>query len=483
MFRSITTYHNSSRLLMKTNNEVEYKVIGDVQPQPHDDETERAVLATLIQHNDIYNRFSDLLEPDLFYVESYKSIFRCVDGVLKEGGITDINSLYAYSRSHDVGFELYKGDFSDVIMNFSISTFEQDLNRLRNLSKRRTVWKQLQITASKILVLTEDADETVNCLMSSIGELQQDMSDTGVYSFNEAINELSDIVKGNLCGKSIFIRTGFRIFDDYFLLRPNTLTVIAAFTSVGKSALAMNIAVNASRQGIGVGYYSLEMGKSELAARGLSADAGIPSSSLLNKKLYETEMQKFDYSVKKNSDLPIYIDERSTVSFDRTIRSIRTLRKSIGIGLAIIDYLQIYAQVNDNIESSLAYMARAAKNIAKELGIPVILLSQLNRSSAHPSIKMLRGSGQIEESADNIVLIDRPEAYPDNSVRYEGDFSDEDTHGTAKLILAKGRGVGTGSELVGFDGRYTQFYEFRSDENNPTEPINQQGNVTDEVPF
>ena len=134
--------------------------------------------------------------------------------------------------------------------------------------------------------------------------------------------------------------------------------------------------------------------------------------------------------------------------------------KTRNIKLAVIDYLQIYTQVADNVESNLAYMARSAKNIAKELNIAVVVLSQLNRSGLHPNIKMLRGSGQIEESADNIVLIDRPEAYPDNSVtKYEGEFKEISIVGTAKLILSKGRGVGTGCSLVGFESQYTRFYE------------------------
>ena len=108
----------------------------------------------------------------------------------------------------------------------------------------------------------------------------------------------------------------------------------------------------------------------------------------------------------------------------------------------------------------MAYMARSAKNIAKEMDIAVIVLSQLNRNGLHPSIKMLRGSGQIEESADNIVLIDRPEAYPDNKVtRYEGAFKDVSIKGTAKLILSKGRGVGTGCQMLAFNGKYTEFSE------------------------
>jgi replicative DNA helicase len=106
-------------------------------------------------------------------------------------------------------------------------------------------------------------------------------------------------------------------------------------------------------------------------------------------------------------------------------------------------------------------MARTAKNVAKEMGVPVIALSQLNRSALHPSLKMLRGSGQIEESADNVVLIDRPEAYPDNKVtKYEGDFANSSIKDTAKLILAKGRGVGTWSTLVGFEAQYTRFFDF-----------------------
>ena len=117
-------------------------------------------------------------------------------------------------------------------------------------------------------------------------------------------------------------------------------------------------------------------------------------------------------------------------------------------------------------------MARAAKNIAKECKVAVILLSQLSRGKEHPDIKQLRGSGQIEESADNIVLIDRPEAYPNSNIRYDGDFSDQDTHGTAKLILAKGRGVGVGTSLVGFDGRFTQFYE-----------LDEKPQVEDNMPF
>ena len=461
------------------------------QVSPHDEDTEHAVIATCMRYNESYNEYGDLLNTDLFYYKKEKVIFKCVEGLLKEGKMTDINSLFSYAQTHGLVEEnlLTKYTFVEIFQKASRDTFYNDIMRLRELQKRRAAWHQLQVAAVKVYDMTEDIDESVNGVITVLSELGQDTGMEGVYSFGDAIGELRTIVQDNMAGKLNFLRTGFRIFDRYYLLRPNTMTVIAAFTSVGKSALALNIAVNVARAGIPVGYYSLEMGKSELAARTISGTATLTASEILNRQLQGGEIGMFENAASQYENLPIYIDERSTIAFDKTIRSIRTMRKKKGIGLAIIDYLQIYTQVGESTEASLAYMARAAKNVAKELGIPVILLSQLNRSSAHPSIKMLRGSGQIEESADNIVLIDRPEAYPNNEVqKYEGEFANEDTHDTALFILAKGRGVGTGCALVGFEGRYTQFYEKEPEANTQAgsepapEPVEARP-IGDEVPF
>ena len=260
--------------------------------------------------------------------------------------------------------------------------------------------------------------------------------------------------------------TGFRLFDEKYILRPQTLTVVAAFPAVGKSALALNIAEAVARKGNAVAYYSLEMSKSELASRAISEAMNTPAYVIMNKPLNDTQLQSLREVIGRFKDLPIYFDDRSTVSFDRVIRSIRKLAKSKGIKLAIIDYLQIFNQsAADDEERGMSYMARQCKNIAKETGVAVIALSQLNRSELHPSLRNLRGSGQIEESADNVVLIDRPEAYPDNKVtKYQGEFKDASIHNTAKLILAKGRGVGTGSTLVAFNGRHTRFAEIEKRE-------------------
>lgn len=454
--------------------------ILEAQAQPHDTDTEQAVLATLMRYNDKFAEYSDLLSADLFYYSKEQAIYKSIEGVINQGGITDINSLYNYTQSHEMGVYIDRVDFLNIFQLSNTVTLEQDIRRLREMSKRRTCWRLLQQAAVKVLDVTLDLDEEVNGTLSMLGEVQAEIGDDGISSFSDAFDELTEIVNDNANGKKICLMTGFVLFDKYFLLRPYTMTVIAAFTSVGKSALALNIAVAVAKQGVPSAYYSLEMGKAELASRSISKDVDVPASVIMNKKLTDSQLIAFDAAVGEKRKLPIYFDDRSTVSFDRTIRSIRTMVKTKGIKLAIIDYLQIYAQINDNTEQSIAYMARAAKNVAKETGIAVILLSQLNRSAAHPSMKMLRGSGQIEESADNVVLIDRPEAYPDNSVtKYEGEFKDEDIRGTAKFILAKGRGVGTGCALVGFDGMNTRFYEL----NNANPEIKPGSHVDMTVPF
>lgn len=434
--------------------------IAEQLPQPHDEHTEMAVLSALMMRNENMAKYGDLLSADIFYYEHERALFRCIDGVINEGHVTDVNSLYSYSQAHDVGYDLNREDFIELVSKFNTMTIEQDIMRLRDMSRRRMTWRMLQEASQSVLDMTGDFEETVSNTLSLLSDVNSAGSADGIISNDEALKGIMKKVEDNRCSKSNGMITGFRLFDEKFLLRPEMLTVIAAFTSVGKSALALNIVQELARQGIPSAYYSLEMSCRELASRLISRDSGLTSSSIMNKTLTDEQVKNLGEAMRKNSNLPIYYDDSSTTDFNRTIRSIRRMAKTKGIRLAVIDYLQIYAQLSEDMEQSISYMARTCKNVAKELGIAVILISQLNRSALHPSLKMLRGSGQIEESADNVVLIDRPEAHNDNKVtKYDGEFKNVDIHGTAKLILAKGRGVGTSSSIVGFDGSQIRFYE------------------------
>ena len=430
----------------------------EAKTMPHDADTERNVLGTLIRYNEYFNTYGDMLTPDLFYEIKAATIFRAVEAIVTSGGVTDINSIASYLQQNPDGLVIHRNEITDIAICCSEKTLRQDVERLRILSNKRKAWQVLAGAAAKILEPYASLEEELENVSEGLSDINQ-VKEQNVCTFADALNEVSQIVNDNLQGQHNFIQTGFKIFDERYIFRPRSLTILAAFPAVGKTALAMNVVLNVARQGIPCAFYSLEMGKSEIAARVVAKRTEATSSRILNAKLSRMEMERLSQTIKDYRDLPIYIDESGSADFMRTLRSIRNMVKRHGVKLVVLDYLQIYTQTGNSSEESLGKYAREAKNIARELNIAVLVLSQLNRSAAHPTIRMLRGSGQIEESADNVVLIDRPEAYPDSGLKYEGEFSTESTQGTAKLTLAKGRGVGTGSYLVKFDGLHTRFYE------------------------
>lgn len=428
--------------------------------QPHDTDTEWAVLADLMVDNNRLAQYGDLLTDGIFYHEKEKAIFRTIAGVITSGSITDINSLYNYVTSHDVGYTLYRNDFVEVLTKANRATVSQDVERLVDMGRRRMFWRMGMEIVQRSLEMASSLDEQMNAMLGVITEMQNGNGTDGTKDLRTVIENVETAAVENRQGKRTYFPTGFELFDTRYVFRPDTMTVIAAFTSVGKSALAMNIVYHVAAHGIPCAYYSLEMSSMELASRGMSKAANLSASEIINKPLTSEQMQRLHDAGVQQKSLPIYFDDRATADFDRTIRSIRSMAKVNGVKMAVIDYLQIYAQVSDDQEQSISYMARTAKNVAKELGIAIILISQLNRSGLHPSMKMLRGSGQIEEAADNVILIDRPDAYPDNKVTsYEGEYKKASVKGTAKFILSKGRGIGTGSQLVAFEKEHTLFRE------------------------
>ena len=436
----------------------------DIIPLPHDRDTERAVLSTLMAREGVLQAMA-VLDPSIFYYQLERDMAEAIASVIADGKKATVGAVIAWLQAH--ARNVRAEEVLEIYQTPATAAVKQDIARLEDMARRREAWRIMQEGAKMVLSLTNDPYTAMTDTATRLQEIQA-TKDDGISSMAESLEELRTVVRENSEGKRKALRTGFPLFDDHFLLRPGTLTVIAAFTSVGKTSLALNIAKAVARENTAVAYYSLEMGKAELAARIIAEDMNTTSAIILNKKLDDSLMAAFEQAAESNSRLPLYIDERSTLAFDETIRSIRTMTKAKGVKLVVIDYLQIYAQTTENVEATLAAMARQAKNVAMETKCSVILLSQLNRSDDTPSIKMLRGSGQIEESADNIVLIDRPAAYPGYDTRLKtsdgkvkgGNFDGmaiDEVKDTACLILAKGRGVGTGRDFVTFQGDYTRF--------------------------
>lgn len=241
---------------------------------------------------------------------------------------------------------------------------------------------------------------------------------------------------------------------------PRELFVISDFIVTHNTSLAVSIMRNAASLGAKVAMYSMEMKKEQITARILSMESGVPANEIMYSRLTESQLQSVDKGIGKISGKGIYFDDRSTSNIDTILSSIRYMKLKFGIDGAIVDYLQIL-NVNmkgANKEQQMGDVARRLKNLAKELDIWIIALSQLNRDNMNPvpSLARLRDSGQIAEAADVVMLVYRPEV---KGKSYPGDFSHVDTRGTAMIDIAKGRNIGLLKFICGFNACTTCFYE------------------------
>jgi replicative DNA helicase len=263
------------------------------------------------------------------------------------------------------------------------------------------------------------------------------------------------------------VPTGFRSLDQLTSgWQPSDLIIIAARPSMGKTAFVLNLARNAAvdfKKPVAV--FSLEMGNLQLAMRLISAEAEVEGSRLRNGKLQnDQEWQRVHRAIEKFNDVPIFIDDTPGINIFELRAKCRRLRKQHGIEMVIIDYLQLMSGTGDgkgNREQEVSGISRALKGMAKELGIPVIALSQLSRSvesrggSKRPMLSDLRESGAIEQDADIVTFLFRPEYY--------GIFQDEDgrdTQGLTEIIVAKHRNGAVDTVRLRFIKQFARFADW-----------------------
>jgi replicative DNA helicase len=219
--------------------------------------------------------------------------------------------------------------------------------------------------------------------------------------------------------------------------------------------------VNAASYDYPCAFYSTEMMSSQLTARLLAAKTGISSRTIIQSPLSAEQMKKYDEAIYEVGGLPIFFDDTSTLNVEKISSSIRSLVRKKSVKVAFVDYLQVLQtneKMNRTEEQFFGVVARKFKNLAKELQITIVLLSQIARSkdTTEPTLSRIRGSGQITEAADVVLLIYRPEEY---GKAYTDHRINVDPSGTAQIKLAKGRNIGTGDFICGFDASTTHFYE------------------------
>lgn len=432
----------------------------------NDEECEKVVLGTFLYDGEQYAECGHMVTDDCFYNGVNRRIWKAVKKIHDDGGECDVVFLMK-----ELGDSVSPDTIIDIASCNTAFSVAQHVLRLRQLARQRRLWR-----ISKSLEAVGYAEVDGEELDSMVNKYTSEMEDSEIQSGDAFIN-LADaaqrlykrIGENSVHEQSTATKTGFSELDRKGGLQPNNLVIIAAESSVGKTSFANAIALNAIQSGSKVAYYSLEMRAEELAARFLSMKSGVSSSTLLYSEVRHEDILKVANAETDINCENLLIDDRSTSSIESILASIRRMKAKHDINGVVIDYLQIL-NVNtrsDNKEQAMAYAARRLKNIAKDLNLWVVALSQLNRDKNNPvpNLNRLRDSGQIAEAADIVLLLFRPDArIGDKSLRFPAPFEDKETEGLAMVDVAKGRNIGLSRFLVKFNPSLTLFYDIRADQ-------------------
>lgn len=423
---------------------------------PHSDEAERLVLGTVMNEKNALPFVREMLPVEAFYQDKHREIYRSIIDVADKGNFPDIVMVMEEllrKKSTISPYELTE------LSGCTTPYLEQYVAVVFDKYKRRQFFEIGCYLRANSFDETEDIMDVYEEVGRRMDGIFPD-ADNAVHTIKEAIKGVYENIDRNYKGTSRLTGypTGFSEFDGKSGgLQTSDLIIIAADTSSGKTSLAIKISMNA---GCPVAFYSMEMKKEQVAARMMSIQSGVPANEILYSRLASGQLQSIDKGVARLEKLPIYFDDRSTSNIESILASIRMMKIKYGIKGVIVDYLQIL-NVNmktANKEQQMGDVARRLKNLAKDLDIWIIALSQLSRDKENPvpTLARLRDSGQIAEASDVVMLIYRPELY---GKRYPEPYMHSSVSGTAMIDVAKGRNIGLLKFIVGFDKPTTNFYE------------------------
>ena len=434
-------------------------------PYQNDPKAEQYVIGSLLVDPTAYTLVSQYLDEDCFYDPMCRDIWKAVDNMGKQGMPIDVISVSAELSKQKSNVTAL--DLMNISAQIASSAHvEYHAIRLQDLGRRRKLWvvgQQLSKVGLSEEILTADAHQEA---IESIGGVFEKAD--GVFTLNDAMNSLNEIMVKNATvgGVTTGTKTGMERFDEKGGLQKSDLIIVAGETSQGKTSLALCMTRHAIENGAKVAFYSMEMTKEQLTARLLSAKTNIPANNILySGSLAPSEIRMIDDARGKLPGENLFFDDKSTSNIDSILLSIRMLKMQKDIDGAVVDYLQIL-NVNSRStsfsrEQAMGDAARRFKNLAKELNIWIIALSQLSRDSncPEPNLNRLRDSGQIGEAADVVILVYRAEYY---NRAYPAPFDNKDdypTDGTAMIDVAKGRNIGTFKFFMGFNKNTTNFFK------------------------
>lgn len=427
---------------------------------PHNLEAEQTILGGILINNDALNQVVDILSSEDFYREAHTHIYEGMLRLYNRDDPVDLVTLSQILKEKaildKVGGTDYLASLAEATSTSAGSIYHAKI--VKDLSTRRSLIGQCSRISESCFEFANDTDEVLDLAEQSIFEIAERTIDQNFFPMNEVIKESFKKLEST-SRKGSFITgvgTGFTDFDNITAgLQPSDLIIIAGRPSMGKTSLALNMAYHAALEDkLGVAIFSLEMSRLQLGIRLLGFDAMIDASKLRRGSLQDDEWGRLTDAANRLSDLPMYIDDTSGLSVLELKAKARRLKKRYDISLIVIDYLQLMQsrKSTESRQQEISDISRSLKALAKDLDIPVVALSQLNRKvedrpNKRPILADLRESGAIEQDADVILFIYREELYNRT----------EENKGKAEINIAKHRNGPTGKVDLTFREKYTKF--------------------------
>ena len=455
---------------------------------PNNIEAEQSVIGSILLSNEVFDEISLIISNKNFYDPMHQKIFAAIEKLIYSGMLANPITLKNYFENEKD--ELNIPEYLVKITKFSSSSRQaiEYSKLIYDLFVKRELIKISEniIDVAKLNDIDSDGQKIIENFEKSLFDLaEKGSSNSSLIKFDEATRQTIEMASNAYKNEEgiVGVPTGLKDLDDRLGgLHKSDLLIIAGRPSMGKTALATNIAFNAAKKiqddarKSSIAFFSLEMSSEQLSTRILAEQSRIKSNDIRRGRISEEQFDKFIETSKNVSELPLYIDETPAISIAALSNRARRIKRLYGLDMVVVDYIQLMRASNlkDGRVQEISEITQGLKALAKELSVPVLALSQLSRAveqrdDKKPQLSDLRESGSIEQDADVVMFVyresyyvERKEPRPATVEHAEWQAKMNEVSNLAEIIIGKQRHGPTGKVMLEFEEMFTKFKDIQN---------------------